>query len=448
MDKTQEIIYALASKVKEKGGIAYFVGGYVRDKLLCLPNKDYDIEIHYISKESLEEILDQIGEKLEFGKSFGIYNIKGFDVDIALPRSERKTGVHHYDFDVDVNPFIGEYEAARRRDFTINSLMENILTGEIIDQFNGINDLNNHIIRHIDADRFIEDPLRVLRAAQFSSRFSFDIADETITLCKSTDISFLSKERIFGELQKALLKSPKPSVFFDNLKKMDQLSYWFPEIANLINVSQRDDYHKEGDVWNHTMMVLDEGAKRLSEVSNKTAFMLACLSHDLGKSECSYIENGIIHSYKHDVVGKDIALRFLKRITNEKDIIRYVLNMVEFHMKPNQYAQENSSIKVTNALFDKSLNPKDLIILSECDNKGRITEKIIPDNSEYLYSRLKIFEETMSKPFVSGKDLIDSGIKPDAYFSELLAYAHKMRLAGVEKELALKQTIAYYKKHK
>ncbi len=448
MDKTQEIIYTLASKVKEKGGIAYFVGGYVRDKFLGIDNKDYDIEIHNTTKESLEEILDKIGGKLEFGKSFGIYNIKGFDIDIALPRSERKTGIHHYDFDVDVNPFIGEYEAARRRDFTINSLMENILTGEIIDKFNGISDLNNHIIRHIDANRFIEDPLRVLRAAQFSSRFSFDIADETITLCKSIDISSLSKERIFGELQKALLKSPKPSIFFDNLRKMNQLSYWFPEIADLIDVNQRSDYHKEGDVWNHTMMVLDEGAKRLDEVSNKTAFMLACLSHDLGKSECSYIENGIIHSYKHDIVGKDIALKFLKRITNEKDIIKYVLNMVEFHMKPNQYAQENSSIKVTNALFDKSLNPKDLIILSECDNKGRITEKTIPDNSEYLYSRLKIFEETMSKPFVSGKDLIDSGIKPDTYFSELLAYAHKMRLAGVEKDLALKQTIAYYKKHK
>ena len=167
------------------------------------------------------------------GKSFGIYGIKGYSLDIALPRTERPIGSGHRDFEVKTDPYIGTFEASKRRDFTINALMENVLTGEIIDHFSGQNDLKEGVIRHIDDNTFRDDALRVLRAAQFAARFNFTIADETIWLCKTIDLSTLSCERIMLEMKKALIKSDKPSIFFEELRQMNQLSVWFPEVKEL-----------------------------------------------------------------------------------------------------------------------------------------------------------------------------------------------------------------------
>ena len=262
----------IAEKAAELGGTVYFVGGYVRDKLLKLENKDIDIEIHGIHAAALEQILDSIGECIKIGKSFGIYGLKGYSLDIALPRTERRTGTGHRDFTVTSDPFMGTYEAARRRDFTINALMENVLTGEITDHFGGQADLQKGVLRHIDDTTFTEDPLRVLRAAQFAARFHFSIAAETAELCRSIDLSPLSKERVMLEMEKALLKSDKPSVFFEELRNMEQLEYWFPELQALIGLPQNREHHREGDTWTHTMMVLDEAAKRRNMVRYPLGF--------------------------------------------------------------------------------------------------------------------------------------------------------------------------------
>ena len=233
----------IALKVCNLGGKVYYVGGYVRDKILNIDNKDIDIEVHGITPKQLEEILDSVGKRIEIGESFGIYNLKGYDIDIAMPRKEYVIGSGHKDFDILVDPFIGTYNAAKRRDFTINALMEDVLTGEIIDHFGGVNDLNNKIIRYVNEETFKEDSLRVLRACQFASRFEFDISKETISLCKEMNISKLSKERIEGELKKALLKANKPSIFFDSLRKMNHLNYWFKELSELIDIKQNPCVH-------------------------------------------------------------------------------------------------------------------------------------------------------------------------------------------------------------
>ena len=206
-DNDTNIAIAIAQKVASCGGSTYFVGGYVRDKLLGIENKDIDIEVHGITQKDLEEILSSIGELLRFGKSFGVYSIKGASIDVAMPRKEIATGRGHRDFDIEVDPFIGTEKACKRRDFTIGAIMQNVLTGEIVDHFGGIDDLHNKIIRHVNDDSFGEDPLRVLRAAQFASRFEFTIAEETIALCKNMDICALPAERVFEELKKALLKA-------------------------------------------------------------------------------------------------------------------------------------------------------------------------------------------------------------------------------------------------
>lgn len=433
----------LAELVYEKGGKAYFVGGYVRDKLMGRECKDIDIEVHGILRSELEQILDILGKRMEIGASFGIYGIKGCGLDIALPRTETAKGNGHRDFDVTADPFIGTEKAAQRRDFTINALMEDILTGEITDHFGGADDIRKRLIRHVSENTFPEDPLRVLRAAQFAARFEFDISEETIALCRNIDIGTLSKERIESELMKALLKAERPSVFFESLRRMDQLSVWFPEVQQLIGVPQHQIYHMEGDVWNHTMMVLDEAAKYRSMVSYPYGFMMTALVHDFGKMICTEEKNGTYHAYGHETEGIPVIREFLRRITGEKRLIRYVLNMTELHMKPNALAGAEASLKSTNKMFDRAVSPADLIYFAKADNSGRKTEKPCEFKGEFLSERLSAYKSIMAKPYVTGKDLIDSGLVPDKNFSEILSYAHKLRLAGTDKESALRQTLSY-----
>ena len=323
--KQKQMAVEIAKLVKQAGGETYYVGGCVRDFLLGKQSKDVDIEVHGIEAEKLECILDSLGKRIEIGKSFGVYNLKGCFLDIALPRSERAVGDGHRDFVIGVDPFIGSYNAAKRRDFTINAIMQNVLTGEIIDHFNGRQDIEKKVIRHVCDATFGEDPLRVFRAAQFASRFNFTLAEETKNICKTMKVSTLSYERVFEELSKALLKSEKPSIFFEILREIDKLSDFFPELENLIGVEQNKKYHSEGDVWVHTMMVLDECVKRRESVSNKLAFMLSALVHDYGKAVTTEVVNGEIHAYEHEVKGLPIVETFLKRICNEKKLIKYVL---------------------------------------------------------------------------------------------------------------------------
>lgn len=439
LSKAKEI----AEKVSLAGGRAYFVGGFVRDRLLGTQNKDIDIEVHSVEAGVLREILSSTGETLEMGESFGIFSLKGFDIDIAMPRSETATGRGHRDFSISVDPFIGTKKAAERRDFTVNALMEDVLTGEIIDHFGGKEDLEKSVLRHVNDNSFAEDPLRVLRLAQFSARFGFSVHEGTKELCRHIDLSSLSRERIEGEMKKALLKSEKPSVFFEVLREVNGLDFRFPELKKLIGLRQNPAFHPEGDVWVHTMDVLDRAVKYRERVSKPFPFMMSALCHDLGKTEATEEINGVIHAYSHESLGLPVAEKFLSRITGEKELINYVLNMTFLHMKPGVMARAGSKEKSFNKLFDESIAPFDLICLALSDEgeRNEQTEKI-------LLERLEAFNDTMSRPFVQGKDLVEAGLAPDKSFSEILAYAHKLRLAGVDKENALKQTLAVARKLK
>lgn len=436
----------IAKEVNNAGGRTFYVGGFVRDKLLGIDNKDVDIEVHGIKPDALYRILEKVGDPITFGKSFGVFALRKENLDIAMPRREHATGRGHRDFEIDVDPFIGTEGAARRRDFTINSIMQDVLTGEIVDHFNGREDLANKVIRHIDPETFIEDPLRVLRGAQFASRFNFTIAPDTIELCRGIDLSTLSKERVEEELKKALLKADKPSIFFEELRKMDQLHTWFPELELLINLEQDPIYHPEGDVWTHTMEVLDRAASMRDKASDPYNFMLLALTHDLGKAVTTAEKNGRIHAYEHEIKGMPLVESFIKRLTNERDVISYLKNMVPLHMRPNVSAYSKPGIKSTNRMFDEATAPEDLIWFATADRPVFSGSDEFSGDSEFLFGRLRVFEETMAKPHVTGRDLIDAGIKPGDDFTEILAYAHKLRLAGIDKAPALKQTLAYARK--
>ena len=441
--QNQAMALEIAQRVAEKGGRSFYVGGLVRDALLGRENKDVDIEIHGISPGELMGILDSLGQRMTIGESFGIFGLKGYSLDIAMPRKEEARGTGHRDFDILVDPFIGTPAAARRRDFTCNALMQDVLTGEIVDHYGGRADLEAGILRHVWGESFGEDPLRVLRGAQFAARFEFCVAEETVELCRKMDLRSLPRERIDGELKKALLKARHPSVFFEVLRKMDQLDDWFPELAALIGVPQNPVFHGEGDVWNHTMMVLDEAARLRQQVQNPYGFMLAALTHDFGKAVCTEEKNGVIHAYEHETKGLPLAETFLRRLTGESKLIRYVLNLVELHMKPNTVAESQSAEKVTTRMFDRAEDPEALVCIALADDLGRIADKPTGANDAFLRQRLALFRERMSQPYVMGRDLIGAGMVPGEMFTQLLAYAHKLRLAGVEKESALKQVLGY-----
>lgn len=214
------------------------------------------------------------------------------------------------------------------------------------------------------------------------------------------------------------------------------------ELKQLIGVPQNEKYHKEGDVWVHTMLVLDESAKRRDIVKNPFGFMLSALCHDFGKAVCTEKINGVIHAYNHEKEGLPLVSAFLERFSADSDLTEYVLNMVEFHMLPNIMAQAKSKTKSTNKLFDSSVEPFDLIQLAVCDGLGKI-----PKNSsteEFLLMRFERYNEIMSRPYVTADDLINAGISDRT--DEILQYSHKLRLAGVDKENTLRQSISYARK--
>lgn len=446
--ETQQTAHDIAAAVAARGGRAYYVGGYVRDCLLGRENTDLDIEVHGITPAVLEEILDAHGERIAIGESFGIYALKGYAIDIAIPRRERAVGKGHRDFTVDVDPHIGTEQAAARRDFTVNAMMQDVLTGAIIDHYGGQEDLQHGVLRHVSDATFAEDPLRVVRAAQFAARFGFAVAPATVALCRGMDLTTLPRERIEGEWRKALLQAATPSVFFTTLREMDQLDHWFPELAALIGVPQPPQWHAEGDVWNHTMMVLDAAAAVRDQVDNPYAFMLAALAHDVGKAVTTTVDGDAIHAYAHETAGLPIAERLLTRITHEKSVIAYALELIEHHMKPYALAASGAAIKATNRLFDRVADPHALIRLAAADNAGRITTTPVTDYTDHLLERLAVYHDYMARPYVAGRDLVAAGLTADSRFADYLAYAHKLRLAGVDKDTALKQTIAYARQTK
>lgn len=261
----------LASKVKEKGGRAFYVGGYVRDLLLNIPNKDIDIEVHGIAEKDLVAILNEIGEVDYYGRSFGIYALRHEDIEVALPRSEKVLGTGHRDFEISVDPDMGYKNAALRRDFTINALMMDVLSHEILDYFNGTYDLNKGIIRHVNDVSFVEDPLRVYRAAQFASRFGFKIDERTVELCKGIDTFVLSRERIEEELKKALLKAERAEIFFECLKEMNQKDVWFKGVNNLSCLMKYESNRINADNKYYFMVLLlalDNGLDFIEAFSN------------------------------------------------------------------------------------------------------------------------------------------------------------------------------------
>ena len=249
----------IARAVRDAGGRALVVGGWVRDHLLAVRSKDVDIEVHDLDADRLESLLAGFGSVHAVGRAFGVFRVGGIDVDFSLPRRDSKRGPGHRGFDVTPDPSLGFAEAARRRDLTVNSIGLDPLTGEVLDPHGGRRDLERRVLRATDPARFPEDPLRGLRVAQLAARLEMEPDEELVALCRTLDLGELSGERVFDELAKLLLRAARPSIGFRFLEDTGQLRF-FPELDALRGVPQDPEWHPEGDVWVHTLMVLDAAA--------------------------------------------------------------------------------------------------------------------------------------------------------------------------------------------
>jgi tRNA nucleotidyltransferase (CCA-adding enzyme) len=367
------LVNAIVRALDAAGGTVLAVGGAVRDCFLGKPLKDLDCEVYNLSLESLEDILKQFGLVRTVGKAFGVLRIDGLDTDWSLPRSDAEGRRPR----VALDKAMTYHAACKRRDLTINAIGINLKTGELIDPCDGLSDLCAGILRSPDITQFSADPLRLYRVMQFVSRFQMRVDDALNTVCSAMDVSAVSRERIEQEWHKMMLRSERPSLGIRWLASINRLHDLFPELHALINVPQRADYHPEGNVFEHTMQALDAAVSQLhlckTELEKRQLFY-ATLCHDIGKPSTTVWDQNRWRSPGHAEAGVPIARSLLRRITREKDLIKAVLTLVEYHMEPGSFVRNNASDGAYKKLALK-LHPttciRMLTALSFADRAGR-----------------------------------------------------------------------------
>lgn len=425
MISVKTIVEAICSS----GGNPILVGGCVRDRIMGVPSKDFDIEVYGLSKENLESVLKNLGPVQSVGKNFGVFKL--FNFDISLPRLENKCGFGHKGFEIKNVCNLTFKQASKRRDFTINSMGIDLKTGKLLDPYNGQLDIKTKTLRAV-SNSFNEDPLRVLRACQFAARLQFEIHPDTLKQCLTLthELKTLPNERISEEFKK-LLNSSKPSIGLKALKDTDAIVL-FPELKELINCPQDPIWHPEGDVWTHTLMVIDEAAK----LSPLQIVRLGALCHDFGKPKTTKFENGRWRSKNHESEGVDPAKRFLKRLLLSDNEINAIASLVRDHLKPFQLYQTRH--KISDSAIKRlalRVNIQNLCIVSKSDFLGRLTEDAISGHdlsSEWLLKKARQLEvETHApKKIIMGRDLIALNIMPGVEMGALLKKVFDAQLDG------------------
>ena len=427
--------------IQSAGGTAMLIGGAVIDAIHDRPIKDWDIEVYHLDLKQLEDILINLGSKADtVGKSFGVIKtrmeIDGemVEVDLSIPRTENKNGVGHKDFQISLDPNMSPKEAGRRRDLTINSMYKNLHTGAIVDPFDGFKDLKNGLLRVTNEATFVEDPLRVLRIMQLLPRKGKTVESKTIALCRSMvdDFKYLPKERVFEEFSKLLLKADKPSMGLEFLRDCGWIVH-FPELKNLDGCPQNPVWHPEGDVWVHTMMVVDNAAQLRKQVPEewRLAYMFGALLHDIGKPDTTVLPECTAHG--HDRVGAEMSIGFMNRMTDDKRLTERVEQIVRYHMRPGQLFRSKARSPAWRRLHNK-LRLDILGWMFKADSAGRTGRSIEDENlgSEKCFAYFKKLGDRRIPPIVLGRDLIDRGIKPGPAFKAILAKAYELQMEGMD----------------
>lgn len=443
MDIPKQVL-KLAEVVHSEGGRALLVGGCVRDELMGQQPKDWDVEVYGIDPARLRELLDTFGPVNVVGEAFTVYKL-GTNLDVSLPRRERKTGVGHRAFFIEGDPEMSFIDAASRRDFTINAILQDPLTGEIIDPHSGRADLDNKILRAVSLERFREDSLRVLRAAQFAARFEFDIDPPTVELCRSIDLSDLPAERISGEMEKLLLRADHPSLGLQWLRDLGAIDQLFPEIKALIDVPQDREWHPEGDVFVHTGLVIDRARELIDDLTyaKQVTVMLAALAHDFGKPATTEFIDGRLRSRGHEEAGVEPTVSFLDRLNihtlDGYDVRAQVLALVRDHLKPGEYFKKRE--EVGDGAFRRLARKCELDLLyrvAKADSLGRNAEWVPrvqwygAEAQEWFIARARELQvvSRAPAPLLLGRHLLEMGMDPGPRIGEITRAVYEMQLDG------------------
>ena len=422
----------LATLISGDGGRLLIVGGSVRDLLLNEQPNELDLEVRGLETDRITALLAPKFPTQEVGKSFGVLKVKSLPVEISLPRTERKTGTGHKGFAVEIDPNLPFEQASARRDFTINALGLDPLSGELLDPHRGKDDLENGTLRHV-GPAFSEDPLRVLRGMQLIARFNLQPAEETIQLCRSIPIENLPPERLFEEWKKLIVKGKTPSLGLNFLKDADWLRH-FPELESLVGCEQDPEWHPEGDVWVHTLHCMDAFAReRIGNEWEDLVVGLAVLCHDLGKPLTTYrSDDGRIRSPKHEPKGEDPTRSFLGRLTNQVELTEQVVPLVRRHLAPRTFYNDRASDGAIRRLARQVKRIDRLVRVAKADLEGRPPRQDDFPEGPWLLDRaeeLKV-KDSEPKPIVQGRHLVDRGLEPGPGFGPVLDQCFEAQLDG------------------
>ena len=426
----------VARAVDAAGGRALVVGGWVRDRLRGAPSHDIDLEVHGLPAERLRGLLAELGVVNAVGASFAVFKLG--PLDIALPRTESKSGRGHRGFRVTGDPQLPIEQAARRRDFTVNAIAWDPLRDEYLDPHGGRADLERGRLRMVDPATFGDDSLRVLRAVQLAARLEFDIDSATQALCRTIPLDDLPAERVWGEMEKLLLRAARPALGLGAARALGVIDRLFPELAALVDCPQEPEWHPEGDVWTHTLLVVDRARERIDDLPypQRVAVMLGAVCHDLGKPATTAHIDGRIRSLNHEAMGVEPAAAFLDRLNvrtlDGYDVRGQVLGLVGHHLKPGMWRAARDG--VGNGAFRRLARKVDLELLArvaKADCLGR-AGRFDCSAMDWFLERARALgvEHAPPPPILLGRHLLALGVPPGRQVGAILRQVYERQLDG------------------
>jgi tRNA nucleotidyltransferase (CCA-adding enzyme) len=425
---------AVCVALRRAGGRPFLVGGGVRDYILGRSPKDFDVEVYGLPAPGVRAACATVGRVDEVGAAFGVLKVTagGETVDVSLPRRDSKTGVGHRDFAIGADPFMPPAEAARRRDFTVNALLMEPFTEEVVDLVGGRDDLQARRLRAVDARLFGDDPLRALRACRFAAKLGFDVEPETLAFCAAQDLGTLPAERV-GEEFAGLLRAVEPGRGLRTLAAMNQLRA-FPELLATVGCPQHPAWHPEGDVWTHTVLTVDA----MRALSDDLGLLLAALCHDLGKPatterETTGAKAGAWISYNHEPAGVEPTRRLLARLAVDKATTERVVALVRLHLTPLHLFQNREQVKPgTFRRLARRVNLMDLATMARADMLGRGPTLRDTDVADWFAANAKALELTQGPPapILMGRHLLALGVPPGPAMGKMLALVYEAQLDG------------------
>jgi tRNA nucleotidyltransferase (CCA-adding enzyme) len=328
-------------------------------------------------------------------------------------------------------------EAARRRDFTINAIAFDALTGNYEDPFHGRRDLEQRVLRVVDPQTFGDDSLRVLRAIQFAARFDLTLDEQTRALCRTIPLDDLPAERIWGEVEKLLLKAARPSLGFTLALDLGVIDRLLPEMRPLVGCEQEPEWHPEGDVWTHTLMVIDEARQANDDLlrPQQITVMLGAVCHDLGKPATTAFVDGRIRSLDHEQAGVAPTESLLDRLNVHTvdgfDVRRQVIGLVAQHLKPGMF---HKAPNVGDGAFRRLAQKVDLELLARlarADCMGR-TGAFDCSAMDWFIARARALgvEHQPPPPLLLGRHLLELGLTPGPRVGEVLKQVYEKQLDG------------------